>query len=60
MSATHEAQGAIRVMPSCIVTGQGAGVAAALAAKENIPVRKVDVKKLQTELASQGVKLRGY
>jgi hypothetical protein len=58
MSATHEAQGAIREMPTCIEAGQGAGVAAALAARNGIPVRKLDIKALQKELVTQGVKLR--
>ena len=58
MSATHEAQGAIREMPTCIEAGQGAGVAAALAAKNGIPVRELDIKSLQKELTAQGVKLK--
>ncbi len=59
MSATHEAQGAIREMPTCIEVGQAAGVAAALCAKDRIPLRSIDIRKLQKELVSQGVKLRG-
>ncbi len=58
MSATHEAQGAIREMPTCIEAGQGAGVAAALSAKNGIPLRELDIKPLQKELAAQGVKLK--
>ncbi|HUV06721.1 MAG TPA: FAD-dependent oxidoreductase [Spirochaetia bacterium] len=58
ISATHEAQGAIREMPTCIAVGQGAGVAAALAARDNIPVRRIDVAVLQKALSTQGVKLR--
>ena len=57
ISATHEAQGAIRGMGSCMVTGQGAGVAAALAARQNISVGKLDVNLLQRELRAQGVQL---
>jgi len=59
MSATHEAQGAIREMPTCIEVGQGAGVAAALSAKNGIQVRELNIKILQKELAAQGVKLKG-
>lgn len=59
ISATHEAQGAIREMPTCILTGQGAGAAAALAAEREAPVRDLKIKMLQRELASQGVWLRG-
>ncbi|MHA2068892.1 MAG: FAD-dependent oxidoreductase [Candidatus Thorarchaeota archaeon] len=58
ISATHEAQGAIREMPTCIMTGQGAGAAAALAAEREAPVRDLKIKILQRELASQGVWLR--
>ena len=57
ISATHEAEGAIRTMPTCMVTGQGAGVAVALAAKQNISVRKLDINLLQRELSAQGVQL---
>ena len=54
MSASHEAQGAIRQMPTCIEVGQGAGVAAALAAKNGVPLRELDMKTLQKELVAQG------
>lgn len=58
LSATHEAQGAIREIPTCIVTGQGAGVGAALAARANSSVGQVDTRWLQERLAAQGVRLR--
>lgn len=58
ISATHEAQGSIREIPTCILSGQGAGVAAALAAQQQIPVRKLNISKLQRELLAQGVWLR--
>ena len=58
MSATHEAQGAIREMPNCIAVGQAAGIAAALTAENDIPLRDIDIKKLQKALISQGVNLR--
>ena len=59
ISATHEAQGAIREIPTCMMTGQGAGAAAALAAEGKAPVRDLKIKMLQRELTSQGVWLRG-
>jgi hypothetical protein len=59
ISATHEAQGAIREIPTCMMTGQGAGAAAALAAEREAPVRDLKIKMLQRELTSQGVWLRG-
>jgi hypothetical protein len=58
ISATHEAQGAIRVMPTCIEVGQGAGVAAALAAKERTTTREISTENLQKRLVAQGANLR--
>ncbi len=59
LSTTHEAQGAIREMPTCMVAGQGAGVAAALAARKATPVRGLQIQLLQRALTAQGVWLRG-
>jgi len=42
------------VMAQCMVTGQAAGTAAALAVRENVPLRKLDVKQLQTALKQDG------
>lgn len=46
-----------REVGTCMVTGQGAGVAAALASVQRCPVKDVDVSSLQTVLKSQNVKL---
>lgn len=54
LSATHEAAGAVRVMPPVFAMGQAAGAAAALAAERAIAPRKVDVPELQTVLRTQG------
>lgn len=43
----------------CIAMGQAAGTAAALAVKNNVPVRRLDVKNLQELLIKQGVPLPG-
>jgi len=59
VSATHEAAGSIRVMPSCIAMGQAAGTAAALSIRNGVPPRKLDVKQLQETLISQNVYLPG-
>lgn len=48
---------ATRQMGCCMVTGQGAGVAAALSLRDNVTPRNVDIGKVQTELANQGVRL---
>jgi len=48
---------ALRNMMACTVTGQGAGVAAAVSMKENRNSENVDVTKVQKELKRQGVRL---
>eukprot|EP00009_Paramoeba_aestuarina_P007475 CAMPEP_0201517770 /NCGR_PEP_ID=MMETSP0161_2-20130828/8804_1 /ASSEMBLY_ACC=CAM_ASM_000251 /TAXON_ID=180227 /ORGANISM="Neoparamoeba aestuarina, Strain SoJaBio B1-5/56/2" /LENGTH=483 /DNA_ID=CAMNT_0047915381 /DNA_START=210 /DNA_END=1661 /DNA_ORIENTATION=+ len=48
---------AMRNMMACTVTGQGAGVAAAISVKTNKSTRDVDVKLVQEELLRQGVKI---
>lgn len=57
ISANHDADGYTRNQPACMVTGQAAGVAAALAAREAIPPRRVDVSELQAALRALGAKL---
>jgi hypothetical protein len=47
-------QASIRVMPGCYITGQAAGVAAAMAAASNGDVRQVSVADLQNRLRSAG------
>jgi hypothetical protein len=48
---------AVRSMMCCTVTGQGAGVAAAVSLKDGVSVRDVDVGRVQAELRRQGVRL---
>jgi len=43
-----------RIIGTCLVTGHGAGAAAALAVKENVPARKVTIGKLKKLLQEQG------
>lgn len=50
LSATHEAQAAVRVMPICCCMGEAAGRAAALAHKGNTSVREISVSELQRQL----------
>jgi hypothetical protein len=47
---------ATRQMMCCTVTGQGAGVAAAVSIKDNSTSRNVDIKKVQVALQKQGVR----
>ncbi len=48
---------ATRQMVCCSVTGQGAGVAAAISIKDNVTCRQVDVSKVQKALKKQGVRI---
>ncbi len=49
---------ATRQMMCCAVTGQGAGVAAAVSIKDNVNCREVDILKVQKGLEKQGVRIR--
>lgn len=48
---------AMRNMMACTVTGQGAGVAAAVSINENTSTAAVDITKVQNELERQGVRI---
>ena len=48
---------AIRSMMCCTVTGQGAGVAAAVSIKDKMTCREVDIKSVQKALEKQGVRI---
>lgn len=56
-SVTHEGMAAPRRMGPCMAMGQAAGTAAALAVKQNIIPRKLDVKQIQDALRRQGVQI---
>ena len=47
LSASHIGYGSIRMEPVFMVLGQSSGIAAAMAASDNIAVQDVDVKKIQ-------------
>jgi hypothetical protein len=48
---------AVRSMMCCTVTGQAAGVAAAVSLKENVPSSAVQIEKVQLALKKQGVRI---
>lgn len=48
---------ATRNMMCCTVTGQGAGVAAAISVKHGVDLEAMDIGRLQAELVRQGVRL---
>jgi hypothetical protein len=55
VSATHVAHGATRNMAPCLVMGEAAGTAAAMASASGIGAADIDVKKLQKQLLAQNV-----
>lgn len=54
ISATPFAHGSTRNMAQCLVTGEAAGIAAAMCSVDGSDARTLDVKKLQGELVSRG------
>lgn len=58
LSATHEGVASTRVIPICMAQGQAVGTAAALAVKQGITPREVNIKQLQNTLIDQGAELR--
>jgi hypothetical protein len=57
ISADHAAESSTRVIPISGAQGQAAGVGAGLAAESNVPVRQVDVERLQRILMEQGAEI---
>lgn len=45
----------LRVIPPAVLTGQAAGIAAALAATHDVPIANIPIEKLQKALADTGV-----
>ena len=58
VSCDANSHGFMREIPQCWVTGQAAGVGAALAARSGVAPRDVDIGELQRVLIKQGVHLR--
>jgi hypothetical protein len=58
ISCDANSHGFMREIPQCWLTGQAAGVAAALAANAGVQPRAVDVASLQSALRRQGVFLQ--
>ena len=54
ISATHEAQASVRIMPIVCCLGEAAGRAAALAARDGIAVSEVDTDELRAVLIANG------
>ena len=58
ISCDRNSHGFMREIPQCWITGQAAGVAAALAVQEGVQPRHVNIDLLQAALMAQGVYLR--
>ncbi|MFM9969492.1 MAG: FAD-dependent oxidoreductase [Burkholderiales bacterium] len=58
VSCDRNSHGFMREIPQCWITGQGAGVGAALAARSGVAPRAIDITSMQSELKKQGVYLR--
>jgi len=56
-SASTEPRGVLRGQLGCMVIGQAAGIASALAAQAGVPVNAVDIPALQAALIAQGADL---
>ena len=57
ISGTHRAHASYRVMGVALATGQAAGIAAALSARESCTPRTLDYRKIQAELLAYGCQL---
>ncbi|MCS6894174.1 MAG: FAD-dependent oxidoreductase, partial [Deltaproteobacteria bacterium] len=57
LSATHIAQSAIRMEPTYMIIGQSAGIAAAIAIRDNVAVQDIDYSKLKRRLIEVGQRL---
>jgi len=60
VSTDRQMQASIRVMPGCYITGQAAGLAAAMAAQGGTGTRGVDVTRLQARLRAMGAYLPNF
>lgn len=60
ISATHEAHAASRTSATCMAVGQSIGIAAALAAKENIDLASVPYELLKKEIERIGGIVKKY
>jgi len=58
VSCDKNSHGFMREIPQCWITGQAAGTAAALAVRQRVAPRAVDIASLQAALLDQGVFLR--
>ena len=60
VSTDRNMQASIRVMPGCYITGQAAGMAAAMAVEAGTDTRGIDISELQRRLKSAGAFLPNF
>jgi hypothetical protein len=60
VSTDRAMQSSIRVMPGCFITGQAAGVSAALCAKDGNNPKDADVRQIQSELLKMNMYLPNF
>jgi len=60
ISTDRYMQSSVRVMPGCYITGQAAGIAAAVCAMNNTDVHSADVHEIQKRLVGFGAFLPNY
>jgi hypothetical protein len=57
LSATHAAYSSVRMEPQYMITGQAAGVAAALAVRNGTAIQQIPIPQLQQHLRANGAVL---
>ena len=57
VSASHEAQASLRIMPTCATLGEAAGLAATLVAEHKCAARDISVSALQELLRKNGARI---
>jgi hypothetical protein len=60
VSTDRSMQASIRVMPGCFITGQAAGIAAALAVENTTSIHDINIHELQKRLKELGAFLPNY
>ena len=53
ISATHEAAGSFRVMPTCMTLGEAAGTAVGIAREENADISDIEPMKVRTRMSER-------
>ncbi len=59
LSADHDAHASVRSMGQCMAMGQAVGTAAALAVRQNLTPRQLDISTLQAQLKTDGALFSG-